>query len=294
MCILVLVVVAIASVFLIGMKPYNDASSSLEHELDQPLHVLSPAVAKVVSASRLEVSHLYDAVAAAKARKEAAAGRASGEVAPAMVANVPAAQHRALVSSSAADSSNSNDNLATRTKVVAAPPPPLREAQRSDPHVSTTAGRGSTAGAVAASDAAKSAAAAAATVAALSALSSAAGAGAESGSHAGGGGGGGQGSGQGSGREGEEFRLGQVVHESWAAWVDAGKEHGDMATSPAVQVVTSGGGGTTTTQHLPYFSIIGAQKAGTTYLRWLLVQVHAHREFLKTRPQKSFHSKYIV
>jgi hypothetical protein len=24
--------------------------------------------------------------------------------------------------------------------------------------------------------------------------------------------------------------------------------------------------------HLPYFSVIGAQKAGTTYLRWLLVQ----------------------
>jgi len=83
----------------------------------------------------------------------------------------------------------------------------------------------------------------------------------------------------GGGGGGGSFRLGHVVHESWEEWVEKGMEHGSIERSPAV--VTGGGGGRGggasgkeggSVTHLPFFSIIGAQKAGTTYLRWLLVQ----------------------
>lgn len=61
-----------------------------------------------------------------------------------------------------------------------------------------------------------------------------------------------------------------MLYASWPAWVAAGAPHGDLSAGAAVASSSDIGGGQV--HHLPYFSILGAQKAGTTYLRWVLVQ----------------------
>eukprot|EP00616_Rhizochromulina_sp_CCMP1243_P009215 CAMPEP_0118970984 /NCGR_PEP_ID=MMETSP1173-20130426/7747_1 /TAXON_ID=1034831 /ORGANISM="Rhizochromulina marina cf, Strain CCMP1243" /LENGTH=437 /DNA_ID=CAMNT_0006920407 /DNA_START=120 /DNA_END=1433 /DNA_ORIENTATION=- len=56
-----------------------------------------------------------------------------------------------------------------------------------------------------------------------------------------------------------------LLYKSWEQWQSAAMPSGDMHSMPAV---TSG----SDVHHLPFFVIAGAQKGGTTYLRWLLVQ----------------------
>jgi len=58
-----------------------------------------------------------------------------------------------------------------------------------------------------------------------------------------------------------------MLYPSWQAWTDAGSPHGDMRGGAAVLSK-----GKDQVHHLPYFSVVGAQKAGTTYLRFILVQ----------------------
>ena len=55
------------------------------------------------------------------------------------------------------------------------------------------------------------------------------------------------------------------LYIDWHHWVQLGTPHGDAWRSPAVARGSE-------VFHLPYFIIGGAQKAGTTFLRWLLVQ----------------------
>lgn len=55
------------------------------------------------------------------------------------------------------------------------------------------------------------------------------------------------------------------LYTDWEQWVQLGTPHGDAWRSPAVIRGNA-------VFHLPYFVIGGAQKAGTTFLRWLLVQ----------------------
>jgi hypothetical protein len=57
------------------------------------------------------------------------------------------------------------------------------------------------------------------------------------------------------------------LYHEWSDWAQKGSPHGDALHNPAVALGESGD-----VRHLPFFAICGAQKAGTTYLRWLLVQ----------------------
>ena len=54
--------------------------------------------------------------------------------------------------------------------------------------------------------------------------------------------------------------------QSWSAWADKGSPHGQLQHGPAVALSNE------RVNHLPFFIIGGAQKAGTTYLRFLLDQ----------------------
>jgi hypothetical protein len=56
-----------------------------------------------------------------------------------------------------------------------------------------------------------------------------------------------------------------VLYKSWSDWINNGQPHGSIESLPGV---ASGD----TAHYMPHFAIIGAQKGGTTYLRWLLVQ----------------------